>query len=543
MKSTLLALATLTLLVVQPLKAQQITEKPKLIVGIVVDQMKQEYLTRFYPDFGEGGFKRFVEEGFMARNAHYNYASTSTGPGHASIYTGTTPSVHGIVENNWYSRTLKRGLYCAEDTTVQAVGGAARNGRISPKNLYSSTITDELKLFTQKKGKVIAMSIKDRGSALPGGHLSDGSYWFDSSTGNFMTSTYYMNQLPDWVKSFNEQKNADKYLDMAWNTLLPIEKYSTSGEDNSPYENGFRGKDTPTFPYDLKELRKSNGSFSMLPSTPFGNTILTDLAIAAINAEKLGQDSTPDFLAVSFSSTDYVGHNFGPQSKEVQDMYLRLDKELERLFKVLDNQVGKGQYVVFLSADHAVAENSIRMKNDGFRADNINMREIRQQINENLKAKFGDKEWIESFSGTVHINRELVEAEGIDLYEMQLFIAEKLMAFDGIHMALTARDLIRNDYEKGIRNLMQNAFHTKESGDVESVLDPAWQGGGSKGTGHGNPWTYDTHIPVLFYGWGIKKSNTTREVHITDIAPTISMLLNMRLPSGSTGTPILELFK
>ncbi|MBO6762212.1 MAG: alkaline phosphatase family protein, partial [Roseivirga sp.] len=199
------------------------TEKPKLIVGIVVDQMKQEYVWRFYNHFEEGGFKRLIEGGFMAKNGHYNYASTSTGPGHASIYTGTTPSVHGIVNNNWYSRKLKRSVYCAEDTSVRAVGGFNRSGLISPANLYSSTITDELKMATQQRGKVIAMSIKDRGSALPGGHLSDGSYWYDSRTGNFMTSTYYMEDLPNWVKTFNEQKNPDKYLSQTWNTIKPIE--------------------------------------------------------------------------------------------------------------------------------------------------------------------------------------------------------------------------------------------------------------------------------------------------------------------------------
>uniref|UniRef100_UPI00404791B3 alkaline phosphatase PafA n=3 Tax=Roseivirga sp. TaxID=1964215 RepID=UPI00404791B3 len=522
---------------------QQITEKPKLVVGIVVDQMKQEYLTRFYDNFGQGGFKRFVEQGFMASNAHYNYASTSTGPGHASIYTGTTPSVHGIVENNWYSRLLKRSVYCAEDTAAKAIGGAISAGQISPKNLYSSTITDELKLYTQKRGKVIAMSIKDRGSALPGGHLSDGSYWYDSNTGNFMTSTYYMNELPSWVKNFNNQKKADQYLDMTWDLLLPSDKYTASGVDNSEFERGFSGKETPTFPYELKELRTTNRNYSLLPSTPFGNSILTDLALASIEAEKLGEDAITDFLAISYSSTDYVGHNFGPQSKEVQDIYLRLDKDLATLFAALDAKLGKGQYTVFLSADHAVAENSIRMKNDGFKADNANLGAMRQNVTEALAAKFGDKKWIESFSETIHLNHDLIASEGVDLYAMQIFVAEKMMEQEGVYIALTARDLVRNDFSRGAKQLIQNAFHTKESGDVMVVLDPAWQLGGSKGTGHGSPWTYDTHIPILFYGWGIKQGKSVREIHITDIAPSISMLLNMRLPNGSTGQVIQELFK
>lgn len=524
-------------------QAQEPTEKPKLIVGIMVDQMKQEYLLRFYDQFGEDGFKRLVEEGFMARNGHYNYAGTSTGPGHASVYTGTTPSVHGIVGNSWYSRVLKRSVYCAEDTVVQAVGGSARNGRISPANLYSSTITDELKLFTQKRAKVVAMSIKDRGSALPGGHLSDGSYWFDAATGNFMTSTWYMESLPAWVSNFNSQKKADEYLGNTWNTLLPIAEYTASGPDDSPYERGFRGKDTPTFPYDLSVLKNTNGGYSMLPGTPYGNTMLADFALAAVAGENLGEDAITDFLAVSFSSPDYIGHNFGPQSKEVQDTYLRLDRELARLFNALDAKLGKGNYTVFLSADHAVAENSIRMKNDGFRADNLDWRAFPEFLTNAVNQKFGEADWLERAGTHVFINHDLIAEKGIDLYEMQIFIAETAMTYPGIHMALTARDLVRNSYERGAKMLIQNNYHTKESGDVFIILDPAWQGGGSQGTGHGNPWTYDTHVPIMLYGWGVKPGSSVREIHITDIAPTISMLMNMRLPNGATGQPIVEVFK
>ena len=543
MKKSSYFILMLALITSVQLKAQNVNEKPKLVVGIVVDQMKQEYLTRFYGNFGEGGFKRFVEEGFMARNGHYNYSATNTGPGHASVYTGTTPAVHGIVNNSWYSRSLGRSVYCAEDTTVVAVGGTAKNGLISPMNLYSTTITDELKLYTQKQGKVIAMSIKDRGSALPGGHLSDGSYWYDSNTGEFMTSTYYMKDLPKWVKSFNSAKHVDKFLNMTWDTYLPIEKYSISGPDNSQYESGFKGKDTPTFPYNLKELRKDNGNFSLISSTPFGNSLLTEFAISAVDAENLGQDNTPDFLAVSYSSTDYIGHNFGPQSKEVQDTYIRLDRELAKLFDALDQKVGKGNYSVFLTADHAVAENSLQMKDEGFKIDNFSNSNARKAVSAALSAKYGAKPWIESFSNNIHLNHKLIEAEGIDLYEMQSFVAAKMMEQDGIYIALTARDLVTNNYTKNIKNLLQNAYHTKESGDVLVVMDPGWQTGGSKGTGHGSSWTYDTHVPILFYGWGIKKGNSVREIHITDIAPSVSMLLNMRLPNGATGTPIIEMFK
>lgn len=520
-------------------------EKPKLIVGIVVDQMRQEYLWRFYNDFGEEGFKRMVEGGFMAKNGHYNYATTNTGPGHASIYTGTTPSVHGIVNNQWYSRVWGRSVYCAEDTTVTNVGGSERAGKISPRNLYSSTITDELKMFTQREGKVIAMSIKDRGSALPGGHLSDGSYWYDSGTGQFMTSSYYMEELPNWVKKFNEQNFAAQYLSGKWELLKKEKEYSESGPDDSPYEAGFRGQENPTLPYDLAELNASNGGYGMLPSTPFGNTILADLAIEAIDAEKLGRDDVTDFLAVSFSSPDYIGHNFGPQSKEVQDTYLRLDLELARLFKKLDQAVGEGEYVVFLSADHGVAENSLRMRDLNYNANNISSARLASYIQIAFNNKYGEEKWFDVARGSdLFLNHQLIEEKKMDLYEMQLFAAQTAMKHNGVHIAMTGTDLIRNSQTEQIRQLIQNAYHPKESGDIKLVYQPAWQAGRAKGTGHGNVWSYDTHIPIMFYGWGINAgTSSVRDIHITDIAPTISMLMNMRLTNGNTGQPIYEALK
>lgn len=540
MKKTIFILSLLVLTI--GLRSQ--TERPKLVVGIMVDQMKQEYIWRFQDHFGENGFKKLMNNGFIAKNGQYNYASTSTGPGHASVYTGATPSVHGIVNNSWHNRLLKKSLYCAEDSTVQAVGGSARNGKISPANLYSSTITDELKISTQRKGKVIAMSIKDRGSALPGGHLSDGSYWYDSNTGEFMTSTYYMDDLPNWVKQFNGKGLPNLYLNQTWTTSKPMANYIESGIDNSPYENGFRGKDTPTFPYELAKLRKANGNFSMLPSTPYGNTLLNEFAISAIESEELGKDDITDFLAVSFSSPDYIGHNFGPQSKEIQDTYIKLDKEIERLLNTLDEKVGKGNYLIFLSADHAAADNSLRMKNDGFRIDNLNTRAFSNFMESAVNDKYGEADWFEVSGGyDLFLDHNLLKQRNIDLYEMQLFVAQEAMKFEGVYLALTGTDLVRNNYTEQLRSLIQSSYHTKESGDVKLILDPGWQRGRAKGTGHGNAWTYDTHVPIIFYGWGVKKGTSVRKIHITDIAPTVSMLLQIRLPNGATGQPIFEAIK
>lgn len=388
---------------------------------------------------------------------------------------------------------------------------------------------------------MIAISIKDRGSALPGGHFSDGSYWYDSNTGNIMTSSYYMDDLPNWVKNFNNKKLADHYLNQVWDTKKPISEYTESGVDNSPYERGFRGRDTPTFPYDLAELRKSNGNFELLPLTAFGNSILNDLALASIDAEDLGGDDVTDFLAISYSSPDYIGHNFGPQSKEVQDNYVRLDLEIEGLLNFLDKKVGKGNYVVFLTGDHGVAENSQRMKDDKFKVDNINSSDLNAYIDRAMMQKFGAAEWFEGPRGyDSFLNHDLIKERNLDLYEVQSFVAQTAMKYTGVYLVMTATDLARNSYADQLRSLMQNSFHPKESGDLKMVLDPAWQRGGTQGTGHGNAWTYDTHIPIIFYGWGIDMGTSVRKIDITDIAPTISMLLEIRLPSGTTGKPIFE---
>lgn len=542
MKHLLKITCILVLFTAANLNAQMITEKPKMVVGIVVDQMKQEYLTRFYDKFGDDGFKKLVEQGFLARNGHYNYAPTVTGPGHASIYTGTTPANHGIAGNSWYSRVFKRSFYCAEDTTVSNVGGTPSAGKISPKNLYTTTITDELKISTQNRAKVIAMSIKDRGSALPGGHLSDGSYWYDGATGEFMTSTYYTDKLPKWVSQFNKKKNALKYLESPWTTLYPIEEYVESGIDNSPYESAIVGKPTPTFPYEFSHLdeKQKNG---FIRSTPFGNTILADLALEAIKAEKLGEDDITDFLAVSFSSTDYIGHSYGPRSIEVQDTYLRLDLEIARILNALDKKLGEGNYTVFLTADHGVAENSQRMADDKFRIANFKYREMRVAIDATLNEQFGYAKWIESGTGAIYLDRQLITEQKADLIAIQRAVAQKAEEFPGVYKAYTAHDLSTKEYTEGLAQLMQNGYHNKESADVIIALDPGWQAGRSTGTTHGSGWTYDTHVPIVMYGWGIEPGSSVRYTTITDIAPTISMLLNIRLPNGATGQPIKEVFK
>jgi predicted AlkP superfamily pyrophosphatase or phosphodiesterase len=514
--------------------------KPKLVVGIVVDQMRQEYFYKYEDRYAEGGLKRLMYEGFMMKNGHYNYIPTYTGPGHASVYTGATPATHGIIGNDWYVRQLNGTIYCAGDSTVTAVGGSAGSGKISPRNMLTTTITDELRFASNKRSKVVGIAIKDRGAALPAGHLGD-AYWFDGSSGEFMTSTYYTEELPQWVKDFNNRTLPKKYLSQTWETLFPIETYRQSISDDNPFEGPFKGRETPTFPYDLPALMKDNGGLGMIASTPFGNTLTLDMAYAALEGEQLGKRGETDFLAVSFSSPDYIGHRFGPTSIEVEDNYLRLDRELAQFFDHLDKELGKGQYLVFLTADHGVADVVNYMKSENVPAGSLKTREIISQLREFTNQQYGEGDWILSFSNEqVFLNRELAASKSLDLTKMQLEVADFLLTFDGIKETYIANDMKRVEYNFGRKKLLQMGFNHKASGDVMYIMEPAWLANASTGTTHGSGFKYDTNVPIVFYGWGIKPGQSANYATVTDIAPTLAMLLKTRLPNGATGEPILE---
>ncbi|HEX7016556.1 MAG TPA: alkaline phosphatase PafA [Cyclobacteriaceae bacterium] len=531
-------------------QAQNTVKKPKLVVGIVVDQMRREYLDRFYDRFGEGGFRRMMQEGFDVRNGHYNYYPTVTGPGHASVYTGTTPAVHGIIGNSWYDRKTKKSVNCVEDAAWKPVGNAEGNGDVSPSRLLSTTITDELEMATQRRAKVIGISFKDRAAVLPAGHLADAAYWYDGHSGTFISSTYYISELPQWVQNFNKQGLADKYLNQEWKTLYPIEQYIASGKDDSPYETRWKGKTTSTFPYDLKALRKQNGDLGMIVSTPFGNDLLTEFAKAALTGEKMGLGSETDFLTVSFSSTDAVGHRLGPNALEVEDVYLRLDRNIADLLSFLDRHVGKDNYVVFLTADHGVSNVAQELIDNRVPSGYFNSSEMREGLKKYLAQYFPGKDLIESISGDqIFLNNDLFDTNprnsGIDLLIASELISRYLMSLDGVVNVYT-ESVLRNARfdEGGIKGMVVRGHHPRRGGDIVYVLEPGWYSSDSKvGSTHGSPYTYDTHVPILFYGGGIKKGSTVRYHTVTDIAPTLSMILHVKFPSGCTGQPIAELFE
>lgn len=514
---------------------------PKLVVGIIVDQMRYDYLTRFWNHYGEGGFKRMVNQGFNCKNHHFNYAPTSTGPGHASVYTGASPSSHGIIGNNWYDKVSDSEVYCASDDSYTSVGTTSEVGKMSPHRMLTTTITDQLRLHTQMRGKTIAIALKDRGAVLPGGHTANAAYWFEGAdTGKWVTSSYYMETLPKWVTDFNASGVAQSYK-KAWTTLKDINLYQESGIDDNNYEGLFETETAPKFPHSTPNLLDKTRDFEFIKATPYGNSITTDFAIAALKSENLGVDVNTDFLAVSYSSTDYVGHKYGVNSKEVQDTYLRLDQDLERLLSTLDKEVGAGQYTVFLTADHGAINVPAYLKDQKIPAGYTNMSTTKARFNEFLKYKYGTTDLVKNISNyQVFLDRKVIANLDMDLDDVQEEIAFEMLRYGVIDKVYTGYQMWQNEYTKGIPYILQNGWHQKRSGDVLYVLKPGFISYPRTGSTHGSPQIYDTHVPLLFYGNGVKPGSTVNRTEIPDIAPTIASMLGIAFPNGTTGKPIVE---
>jgi predicted AlkP superfamily pyrophosphatase or phosphodiesterase len=521
------------------------TARPKIIVGITVDQMRYDYIERYWNDFGNRGFKRLVNEGFFARNLHYNYMPTITGPGHASIFTGSTPAYHGIAANDWYERSSNRMTYCASDSTATGVGTTNIGGKMSPHYLVSTTIGDELRLFSNKRSKVIGIALKDRGAILPAGRTADAAYWFiGADEGNWATSSWYMKELPQWVKEFNAKKQADFYLNQTWNTLLDASRYDESIADNNAYEVPYKSLIRPAFPYDLKELRKANGNFDLIKATPYGNSLTVDFALAAIEGEKLGEDSITDMICVSFSGTDYIGHQFGIHAVETQDCYLRLDQDLARLIDHLDTKFGRNNYLMFLSADHGGAPTPSYMVTDSASAGYWKSDMIESKIQNFLASQYGEGNWVlNDVNQNVYLNRKLIADKKLDLKKVQMDVSSLVADMDHVLMSFNAADLTRFAERTPIADKVQMGFNQQLSGDVLYVLHPDYMECSMQGTTHGAPFTYDTHVPALFFGFGVTPGYTFAPCNITDIAPTVTSICRLPLPSAAVGKPIQPLVK
>ncbi len=517
-------------------------ERPKLVVGLVIDQMRWDYLYRFYNRYNKGGFKRLINEGFSAENTFIPYTPTYTGCGHASIYTGSVPAINGIVGNNWYDQQLGRDVYCAEDKEVKTIGSPTKAGEMSPKNLLVTTITDELRLATNFKSKVIGISMKDRGSILPAGHSANAAYWYDGQSGNWISSSYYMQNLPNWLVSYNQKKVANTFYAKNWNTLYPIVTYTESTSDNKPYEGLFKGETSSSFPHNLTNYIDKN--YDIIRSTPYGNTITFDLSKLAIQEEKLGQTENTDFLAISCSSTDYVGHQFGPNSIEIEDTYLRLDQDIADFLSYLDKTLGKNNYLIFLSADHAVAHVPGFMKENKLPAGLISNSKLRKGIDSLIQNKYNlNKSVITVMNNQVYFDHNVIEEQNADFNKIKQTTIAFLRRQNGIADAVNLETIQQASLPDEIKKRITNGYNAKRSGDIYFLLQPNWFDGGDTGSTHGSWYPYDSHIPLIFMGWKVKAGKSNQTYYMTDIAATLAAMLHIQMPSGSIGSPITELNK
>ncbi len=518
-------------------------KKPKLVVGIVVDQMRNDFIYRYWNRFSEGGFKRLINNGFYFKNAHYNYIPTYTGPGHCSIYTGATPRTHGIIANDWYLKTTSQVMYCVQDTSVKTVGSNNKNGKMSPRNQLSSTIGDELKMSTNQQAKVFAVSLKDRSAILPAGHAANAAFWLDDETGNFISSTWYVNDLPEWMKQFNEKKHINSYLEKGWNTLYPIESYSNSITDDNRYEANPNKKEKPIFPYDYKSFLEKN-NFGIVKATPFGNSIVKDIALECLKNEQLGKDAITDLFSISFSSTDIVAHYFGPRAIEVEDVYLRLDKDIEEILNTLDKEVGANNYLVFLTADHGAADVPNHLLDNKIAAGYIREKKIIKEVKSFLHINFGDSLLLSNISNEqIFLNKKKINELKLDKNTLENKLASFLLSITGIAEAYTSEVLKNESFDKNdYRALLQNGYNHLLSGNICFIYQPAWMDNSEKGTTHGAGYNYDTHVPILFYGTGIKKGVSHRHTTITQIAPTVCELLQINQPNSTIAEPLNDFF-
>ena len=518
-------------------------ERPKLVVGIVVDQMRWDYLYRYYDRFGEDGFKRLMNNGFNCENVMLNYIPTVTAIGHTSIYTGSVPSIHGIAGNDFYLNGKK--TYCTSDSTVSTVGSDSKNGKMSPRNLLVTTIGDELKLATNFRSKVIGISIKDRAAILPAGHSADAAYWFDPTNGHFTTSTYYTDKLPEWVNKFNDRNLPEKYLKQDWNTLYPIETYTASSADDNDFEQPFSENGKPTMPVRTSKLYKTKG-YGLISSTPYGNSLIFDLAEAAINGEQLGQRGETDFLAISLSSTDYVGHQFGTYAVETEDTYLRLDKDLAKFLNLLDTTIGKDNYLIFLTADHAAAHNFTFLQAHKIPAGGWETENVADELNKRLAETFGTnvKPVKDVLNYQVFLDDEAIKSAKLPRESVIKSIIEQLLENEAVAYAVDMEKAAVASVPEMVKQRIINGYNNKRSGDIQIIMQPNWYEiynhsiKNTQGTTHGVWHPYDSHIPLFFMGSNIPAGQTHQQVYITDIAATVCAILQIQMPNGCIGNPI-----
>ena len=516
---------------------------PKLVVGLVVDQMRWDFLNRYQPLYGKGGFRRLMTEGFRCENTFIPYVPTYTAAGHAAIFTGSVPAINGIVGNNWFDQATGLSIYCADDSTVHGVGSLTSAGNMSPRNMITTTIGDELKLSNNFQSKVIGISLKDRGAIFPAGHSANAAYWLDDEAGGkWITSSYYTDSLPGWVIDFNSRNLPDNYMKKDWNTLLPLSSYTQSTYDEQNYEGTIPGEKSTSFPHRLSEIKDKR--MLAFRFTPFANTFSLDFAREAIEAEKLGQDAITDILTVSLSSTDYCGHEFGPNSIEVEDMYLRLDQDIASFLSYLDVKLGKGNYVFFITADHGVANIPAFLESKKIPAGTFRGKDLLTELNASVEKIWGYPKLIRKLENAqLYLDPSMMQKAGNEAGAIKAHLLQQLLDKPYVTNAFSLSALHEVTLPSAIKSTVANGYYPKRSGDIQIITLPNYIDKSKTGTTHGvwNP--YDAHIPLIWFGTGIRKGALYRETYMTDIAATLAALLGIQMPNGCVGKVIEELMR
>jgi predicted AlkP superfamily pyrophosphatase or phosphodiesterase len=523
-------------------------DKPRLVIGIVVEQLKYDQLEKFRDRLGENGIKRLINEGTYFKNASFEYMLTQSAPGHATISTGAEPSFHCITSDNWYVPLKNELIYCTKDIEVNPVGGSYESGLHSPVNLQASTFSDELIMASNRKSKVFAIGLKESSAILTAGHAANGAYWFDNTTGTMMTSTYYIDSLPVWVNDFNAMKLSESYINSVWSPLRSADQYSDCLADSNQFEAGFNGVNY--FPYDLKKIRsKSNGSskndYSLMRETPYGNKFTTDFAIRLIEKEKLGKDDVTDYISICYSATDKIGHRFGPSSVEMGDAILRLDDDIKNLLSFLNDSIGKRNILIYFTSSHGISEIPAVLQKNRIPAGYFKQNQALQLLRSYLNAVYGEGDWVKGYSERqVFLNRTLIEDARLSLEDVQKKVARFLVQFTGVSAAYPYSAFEANDFGNGNLRRIINSFSPQRSGDVIVTLNPGWvEKEGDYVTNHNSPYEYDSHVPLIWYGWTVNRASITRKVNMTDIAATLSSLCKIPYPNACTGEPMVELFR
>jgi predicted AlkP superfamily pyrophosphatase or phosphodiesterase len=518
-------------------------EKPKLIVQIIVSQMRYDYLMRYSEKFSADGFMHLATEGAFCRNARYNYLLTQSLPGIATISTGTNPSVHGIVSNKWFSRVTGQEVDAVADDKVITIGGSFFNGKFSPKNLITSTLGDELRLI-DPRSKVLGVSLEPASAIISSGHNANGAYWLDTERGKWISNSYYLDSLPKWVDTINSKGFGDIYLNKEWSLTNPLTSYheADTATIKEPKAKKRIVEKLKRFVSGIVMPKRPTRDYQSLLESPFGNLFTKDFAIAAIVGENLGKDNHTDLITISFVSTRNIGLKYGPHSIEMEDTYLRLDREMAHFVAFLNSEIGRQNYLLILTSDQGVAATPEHLEKSKIPGGYFEPRQATALLGSYLNISYSTGNWVLGYhEKQIYLNRRLIEDSNLSLRDVQDKVANFMLQFTGVANVATGYTLQSSDFTSGVFEKFQNSYNQRRSGDVIINLEPGWVERNGNLTSANSPYGYDAHVPLIWYGWRMKRRQILTPVDMSDIAPTVSTLIGISWPNGTTGKPIREI--